>query len=350
MEEDNFEVLFTNEVGDDFDFSDPTEDSKPESTPEEPEKEDKDKKEVETENEEDFDFGEEEPVKNDDEGTSSNTKSILSKLESLGLTEGLDLKDKEGNAIDLSKLSDEEESELLQDVIQGAANKSVEGLLGKLPQNLRDLNKFVMEGGSMESYIANIDNSKVDFYDYDELPDDKMEAFLNKEFNELGYDDEDTQAQIKSLKDAGKLNSFGEKRFSAWKNKEKGGRDNIKVANKERASKALEEDKKFITSINTLLDTNNIGGIKINKNKAEELKSYMTKPILGEDKRKMPQVHRDILKAIQDPDKLAVLALLSSNDFNLEEIGKQFSTKGKKEIVEKINSQKPKFVSVSDLF
>ena len=349
MEED-FEVLFTDEVGDDFDFSDPVE--KEDIQVDESTEEDKDPKEEDKIDEEDFDFEGEEPVESNDDGTppKKETSLFISKLESLGLTEGLDFKDEEGNDIDLSKLSKEEESEVLQDVIQASANKSVETLLGKLPPNLRDLNKFVMDGGSMESYISNIDSSKVDFYDYEELPEDKMEAFLNKEFAELGYDAEDTQAQIKSLKDSGKLNSFSEKRFSSWKDKEKGGRDDIKTANKERANRALEEDKKFINNINTLLDTNNISGVKINRAKAEELKDYMTKPVLGEDKRKMPQVHRDILKAIQDPNKLAVLALLSNNDFNLEEIGKQFSTKGKKEIVKKINSQKPKFVSVSDLF
>lgn len=347
------ELLFTDAAEDDFDFSNTVEVEEPEVDNTEDTKitdEIEPKEETstsETENEEDFNFEDEEEVEPE---VTVKTSGIVSKLTDLGLTSDLELKDEEGNDIDLSNLTSEEESEILQDVIQSEVNKGLESLIGKLSPKLRALNKFVMNGGSMEEYLQGVDTSKVDFFDYDDLPEDKMEGFLKKELKELGYDSDDVEDQIKSLKDNGKLNRFAEKRFSKWKESEKGNRKAIAEQRKERERKNKEADKTFATDINNILDTGKISNIPISKAKAESLKDYMTKPVLGTDKRKMPQVHRDILKAIQDPNKLAMLALISSNDFNLDIIGNTYKNKAKKEVVSKISKQKKEYVSVSDLF
>ena len=56
-----------------------------------------------------------------------------------------------------------------------------------------------------------------------------------------------------------------------------------------------------------------------------------------------------IIKAFEDPSKLAALAALAKEDFDITKLSKQFIAEGKKEITKKINRQN-KIVPIRDLF
>jgi hypothetical protein len=62
----------------------------------------------------------------------------------------------------------------------------------------------------------------------------------------------------------------------------------------------------------------------------------------------MPQLHRDVLSAFNDPKKVSILAAIVKDDFNLDKIAKQFKVEGKREITKKITNST--IVPLSELF
>lgn len=331
----------------DFNFSD--------TVVEEPTTEEvkEDTKEVEKEDfeEEDFDFNEslEEVEKKEETVSKNEVKESLfsSKLNKLGYFEGLE--DEDGNPIDPETISEEEEEELLEVIIQNKTQENLKSIIENLPPELKELNKFVIkEGGNLKDYLSKLDTGSIDYYSYENLPDDKVESFLNKELSDLGYDEEDIQLQIETLKSKDKLSSYGQKRFSNWKKKESLKQKQLVEKTKEKNLERRKELEAFQGKLKNVLDSREISGLKLSHNKSKELYEYATKIIPSDNGRAMPQLHKDVLNAFNDPTKLSVLAAIVKDDFNLDKIAKQFKVKGKREITKKINNSK--VVPLSELF
>jgi hypothetical protein len=276
----------------------------------------------------------------------TSSSSLVSKLSKFGLLE--DVVDEEGNPLDLSTVTEEEEEDLINDLIESRSQKSLEKLVGSLPKELKELNEFVIKGGgSVSEYLKSLNSETVDYFQYDDLPEEKLESFLKRDLMSAGYDDEEIDIQIKSLKNSDKLESYGAKRFDKWKKKEEGDRKVLVEESKKRNQQRKQESDKFQNEVKTVLNSKDIGGLKISSKQAQDLHNYITTPIADEKGRNMPQVHRDILSAFEDPKKLAILAAIAKDNFDLSKLGKQFKVEGKQEVTKRINH---KTVPISQLF
>lgn len=336
-------------IGEDF-FSDEHSDDKSEEAVDET-KETVDEKDTELEDllsfEEESDEKDKKVEKESTEEKST-SNSLYQKLDKLGYLK--DLQDEDGNPIDLESLSEEEEEELLEEVFEMKSQEKLNSLIQNLPPELRQLNEYVIKhGGNLKDFVSNLKADEVDYLKIDSLPDDKYKSFLKKELSDEGYDEDEIDIQLQALEEKGKLGSVAIKRFDKWKNKQKEIQNSNLEKSKIEAEKKRKEIQEFHTKVRSVLDSKNIGGLKLTSKVAKELDSYITKPVSDDSGRNAPQLNRDILKAFEDPNKLAVLAALAKEDFDITKLSKQFVTKGKEEITKKINRQN-KIVPIRDLF
>tara|TARA_R110000737_G_scaffold56365_1_gene80647 strand:- start:319 stop:1347 length:1029 start_codon:yes stop_codon:yes gene_type:complete len=319
---------------------------------EEVEKETKETKEIS--DDDFFDFEDEEDVSKVEESIVEKEEEpekvvnpFYSKLNKLGYLE--DLQDEEGNPIDISTLTEEEEGDLLEEILEIKTQESLNKMIKGLPNELRQLNEYVIKnGGSLKEFMSSMREDEIDYLKSDTLPEDKARSFLKKDLIAAGYEDDEIEIQLKALEDNGKLTGVANKRFDKWKVKQS------KVhESKAKESKAANEERKvatqkFHTEVRSVLDSKNLGGLKLSSKVAKELDEYITKPIPDDSGRSMPRVHRDVLAAFEDPKKLAILAALAKEDFDISKLSKQFVTKGKETITKKINRRK--IVPIRELF
>ncbi len=295
------------------------------------EKKEEDKKEEE----EGFDF--ETVVKDSEEQqTELNSVSIVSKLKEKGF---IDFELEEGE-----ELTEELAEEILEEGFEVKLNEKIDELFKDLPDNVRELNKFVLKGGSLEKFIETMIKPVETGLrlDMDLDVEDNQIAITKFQLKQDGYDDDYIADQIEYLKDSGKLEKIAKTHFNKWAAKEKERQAELVERQKQAVAQEKQTRKAYKEKVAGLIkDVTDFEGLTITAQDKLVIPSYMTeKTVKLEGGMEITEMQRDLHMALQDEKKAILIAKLLKNDFKFNDIVKNIETKVTKKVKDTIEKGK----------
>lgn len=286
-----------------------------------------------SDNEEEEFFKEENPLEPETTNVINNTEKdsvkLVKQLKDRGL---LDFEIEEGQ-----ELSEEDAEELLETMYEEAVENRLEELFENLPQDVKALNKFVLNGGTLSEFLSSVKPSVINFSsDFDINDEENQEAVLREDLKNQNYDDDYIETFIDTLKDSGKLKASASKIYN--KLKQDADKKQEAILAKQREQRELialkrKEHKKTISDLVTSKDLE----VQLSKKEQKELPDYISNfSIKLENGNQITQMQLDLHKIMQDPKKVIVLAKLLKDDLKFDNLKKQIETKVTKETKEKI--------------
>lgn len=242
---------------------------------------------------------------------------------------------------------DEEEPEeitedFISEKIEASVEKRFEESIKELPQDLKNIIKYVSNGGNLYDILGKYSEQEVINEDIDMDDEDNQERVLRVILEEEGNDKEDIDSQIEYYKDSGKLKNISSKKFEKWK--EKRAEEIEEEVERQKAVKKsqIESQKEFKKSISTFVsESTEIKGMPLNKKDSQELPDYISNPTIKlQDGRQITPFYRDLFESFKDKEKLVLLAKLVKNEFDFSDIKKEVATKQTREIKNEFQRQK----------
>ena len=310
-----------------------------------PEKEDEEKeaeasKEEEKQDTEESLFSDLEEIQEKDEETETDTdenkstisyKDLFTSLKSSGIISDEDL---------------EENTEITEEVLVSKFEQSVEKRfeesIQELPDEVKNIIKFVSNGGDFYDIVSEYAGAGELDADIDMSEASNQERVLRALLEEEGKDDELIDSQIEFYKDSGKLESIATKYFDKWKeNREKALEEKVSQQKAAR-EQALQNQKAFKKELSTFIsESDSVKGFTINKKDAAELPDYISNTTVKlQDGRQITPFYRDLFETFKDKEKVVILAKLVKNGFDFSDIKKEVSTRQTKEIKNDLQRQK----------
>jgi len=318
--------------------------------------------ETEEESEEEEDDNESGDASTSDEGekvTSETSVSTVQYLKDKGL---IDYELEEG-----TEMTSELAEEILEDSIDEKIKDRLTGLFEELPDVVKELNKFAMNGGDVSEFFNKVSSTSTTGIsaDMDMSVDANKELVVKDQLKTAGYDDEDIATQIEFLKDSGKLDVMADKHFEKWKAQDELNKTAMFKANEEKVKADKANRRKFKNNLTVMLkETEEVNGIKLSKDDKKTLPTYMSdKTVKMSNGTYATQMETDLYSALKDENKRILIAKLIKDDFNFESIKTEATTKVAKKVKEDIrrgktitpksatgSSQKNKKESLADFF
>lgn len=271
--------------------------------------------------------------------------SMVTNLKNAGL---LNYELEEGTKLD-SALAEEIYQEEMDNIIYERA-KSV---IDNLPQDVKELNEFVLNGGSLRQYVEYMNRNRVLDYsnpnldlNSEEVQEDIVRTMLKKENPYL--DEDDISTQIEMLKDAGKLHQVAQKKIEAMKMIQEQQKRELFEQQQEYIRQEKEQVRQAKNEIYTMISNNQeIAGVRFSRNDKNDIPSYMhDKTIQLQNGTYITEFQKDLFyEVISNPKSALQLAVLlrhrnKDNTLNFEPILKKAQTNVVNEIKDNVNRKK----------
>lgn len=240
------------------------------------------------------------------------------------------------------ELTEEKAAEILEDEWENSIESRVEELFEEMPKFVKDLNKFVLQGGDVRKFLsAMTKNSKVDT-SVDLSIESNQELVVRQSLSEEGYDEDYIQTQIDFLKDSNKLENFSKNKIQKKKEREDREAEALKEEQRKLKEQQKVQQRKAKTKLaSTVSNLEEIKGIKLSKVDKKELPNYMLeRNVKLQNGGKITTMQKDIMEALQDENKAIFLAKLLRNDFDLSDLAKEVQTKVTKKVKDGIRRNK----------
>lgn len=241
-------------------------------------------------------------------------------------------------------LPEDIDNDYLMDTIDKTVDKKLEESIKSLPEELKNIIKYVHNGGDYRDLLDTLAESSEIDEDIDITDEKNQEKVLKVLMSQDGEDDEIIEAQIEFLKESGKLASIAEKKFNKWKEERaEEMKEQVEVQAK-RKQAARESQLKFKKDLSTLVTENQeIKGLSISKKEAGELPSYISDTSVKlQDGRQISPFYKDLFEALKDGEKTVALAKILKSDFDFSDLKKTIVTKSTKELKNNIERQEKK--------
>ena len=332
-----------------------------------PKPEDKSKVEEEQEEEEDDDLfveaeqDQEEEEDEDDEDDSSKTNpndeevlegkfiNTLSLLKEKGL---VDYELEEGEV-----LTEERASEILEDGLDNLFEDRIEELFEGTPDLLKEMNKFVLKGGSLDTFLNTIakQNSTCITADIDLEKEENQILVVRKGLEEEGYDDEYITSQIEFLKDSKRLESIAGKHFKKWDDNRKVEQAAILKSQEDAKIREKNQRRELKTKVSIFLkETEEVGGFIVTPKERKALPDYMSdRSVKLENGNQITSMQRDLMRVLNSPTGSVQIAKLLKNatetgELNFDEINKNTETKVTKQVRDNVRRSKQSIVKSAE--
>ena len=245
------------------------------------------------------------------------------------------------------ELPEEIDNEYLTSKIEASIEKKFEESIAGLPDEVKNIIKYVHNGGALKDIISTVTEDSGISEDIDMDEERNQEKVLKHLLKEEGEDDELIEAQIEFFKDSGKLSSIAQKKFDKWKKDKKADAEKLIEYQKKQKALARENQNNFRKGISELLSNNEeVKGLTVSKKEIKELPNY-----IGNTYEKLQYgiqitpFYRDLFEALKDEEKMITLAKLVKNDFDFGDMKKDIATKQSQKLKEDLQRQsnnKPK--------
>lgn len=254
----------------------------------------------------------EEEEEDEDEDPSDDSLSDYKKIGKVLFEKGL---------IDLEEGEDIPEEGQEDFIIEKLSNKvddTIEEMLVSLPEPVKQLNRYILNGGDVETFMKEM-NKSYNTEDLSSLDIDKeqnqkkiMKAKLEKE----GYDDDYISAQLEFLVNTGNLSKLSRKEHERIKTEKDGALAKMAEDRKQQRieeERRLKEDKINLTE--SLKKTDAIGELEVSLKDKTSLPSYIKdKNIKLKNGTTITEFQKDLFSEVHTNEKLSLqLAILLKN-------------------------------------
>lgn len=216
------------------------------------------------------------------------------------------------------ELTDELASELIEDKWDDSINSAVEETMKELPDSVKELVKYAINGGNPDELIAKMVSKPTN--SIDEKTDisnvDNQKAVVRAARKEKGEDDETVEAYIQFLEESGKLDSIAKKEFDTVVESKKQFTKQQAILQAERRTAQKIKQREFKKDLTTLISSGE-SGVKLSRQEQKEMPDYIAEPTVQlENGNKISQLQSDIFKALNDKNKTVLLAKVLKSDFD----------------------------------
>jgi len=230
----------------------------------------------------------------------------------------------------------EDADDLLEDGFETAVDQRVEELFANLPAPVRQLNKYVMEGGDLGEFLSRLSKGGVATLseDMDLDDEDAQEAVLREALEAEGNDAEEIEAQLEFLKDSGRMEGMARKKYQKWLSRRKAEQEALvrqQAEAKRLEREQLRENRKRVQAM--LEETESIGRLRVSREDRKSLPSYMNeKTVPLQNGTSITELQRDIFYEVPKNEKAFLqLAMLMRNrnadgTFNFDGIAREVET------------------------
>ena len=243
------------------------------------------------------------------------------------------------------ELDEDKALELLEEGHNNSVKAKIKELFDDLPEDLKNLTKFVMNGGDMNAYLYNMLSNNRGLSDIDISKEENQELVLRKAWEQEDMDEDFISAQLETLKGSGKLKMFAEKKLEGFKKEEIKRNAEIQRQQELKAEEQRQQEKEYFKTLKTTISSNEIG-IPLSKKDIQEIPDYMTnRKIKLEGGGSVTQFNQDLLSVLQNKNASIQLAKLMKNrnedgTFNFTDIEQKAKTSLTKEVKDDLRRTK----------
>ncbi len=331
----------------------PEEEQNPPTTPEGQEEEEQEQEDnlfANAEEQEDPEEEEEEnPTPNgnkpDNEDPESETEidsvATLNALKSRGL---LEYELEEGE-----ELTEEKAEAIIEDSFDGMFEERIEELFENVPDILKEMNKFVIKGGDINTYLQTIaaQNSAGLSENMDLEDEANQELVIRHGLKEEGYDDEYIESQIDFLKDSKRMEKHSQTHYKKWNDKRVKEQKALLKAQEDAINADKLQRREHKSKLSTFLKENEeVTGFTVTKEDRKVLPNYMSeKTVQLNNGNQITGMQKDLMRVLSSPTGSIQMAKLlrtasESGELNFEEIKKDTETKVVKKVRDNVRRSK----------
>ena len=240
-------------------------------------------------------------------------------------------------------MTEELAAEILEDSYDDRVADEVEKQLEGMPEEAKNLNRFLLNGGKIEDYIKGLkDNISVGISKGMDMTDEKnQETMVRNKLKAENFDDDYISSEIEHLKESGRLEKASRIYYDKWEAKFKEEETNLAASQAESVRQAKEAKRKQKQSVTAFInEAKDIQGVKITSADKKLLPDYMTTKIELANGNKMTKMHNDLYAALNDPKKSVILAKMLQSDFDFKSIKQSAVTEETKDLKKKLRRNK----------
>lgn len=244
---------------------------------------------------------------------------------------------------DIESLDEDTFKELLYQDYEEEVNSRIEQwATQELDEDAQAFIKFKKNGGRTEDFFSTfskVTSSNLSGNIEDEKFQDKV---IRKQLAEEGdWDEEEIQDRLDHLARLGKKQSVAEKYYNKIKQAQQKEANNL-LKRQEEYKQQVEQNKlQFRNTVKESLNkTQEVKGLKITAKDRATLYNFITKEDQVVGDRQVTGFQRAITEAVQDPEKMLLLAKLLATDFDMSEFEKKAKIQETKKIKENLESRK----------
>ena len=225
---------------------------------------------------------------------------------------------------EVEDLDEDTFKDLLQQDYEEEVNARIqEWATQELDEEAQAFIKFKKNGGRTEDFIKTISSNTIDL-NGDIEDEDFQNNIIRNQLKAEGWDREEIEDRLEYLSKIDKKQTTAEKYFG--KLKEKADKEARKLVEKQEAFKKQQEQAKldFKNAVKeTLSTTQEVKGFKITSKDKINLFNFITKEDQEVSGRSVTGFQKAITEAVQDPNKMILLAKLLATDFDMSDLEKK---------------------------
>lgn len=246
-------------------------------------------------------------------------------------------------------LTEETALELLEEGFAAGVENKLEDLLTELPTELKALNKYVINGGDMNTFLSKMATvgKPSGITSALNISEEKNQELVVKQmYKDEGMDDDFIEAQIESLKDTGKLGVFAKKKFEKWKEQDAKTSENEAKKQEEYAKQQREKARQYYSDLKTIVSKEDFDGIKLSSKDKAELPVYMTERNIHLDNGAVvTPFNQNLMEVLQNQKASIQLAKLlkdrkEDGSFDFSQVEKTATSKVVKEVKDNLRRNK----------
>jgi hypothetical protein len=242
------------------------------------------------------------------------------------------------------ELTDEKAEEILEDSYDEAIETRLSQLMKDLPDDVKNIVKYSLDGGNVQSLISQMSQSPAAKIDKDlDLENETNQSLVVKTARiEAGEDEETAEAYVEFLKESGKLKGVAEKEHQKIVSSQaKLAAENAK-RQAEAKKQAKENHRKFKSEISSFVsESDELDVFKVTRKDKRELPSYISDATVKlENGRVVTELQKDLYLALNDKEKTVKLAKILKSNFDFSDIAKAEKTKFTKEVKRDLSRSK----------
>jgi hypothetical protein len=225
-----------------------------------------------------------------------------------------------------------------------------------MPDTLKDLNKYVINGGDINTFFASIaaQNATGITAGMDMEEEGNQTTVMTISLKDQGYDDEYIVAQIEFLKDSGRLKTHSQKEYKLWEDDHKAEQAAILKSREEAITKDKEDRRAVKAKVSDFLkDTEEVAGFAVSKTDRKALPEYMVeRTVTTKEGKKITSMQRDLAKVLNSATGSIQLAKLlktslATGELVFDEIKTDSETAAAKKLKDNIRRNKNTILSNS---